>query len=51
MILFVAITEPVFDDGGTMVAELAREERDVEEEEVKAVEPESCEDLELWLIV
>jgi len=40
MILFVATTEPLV-GGGTIVAELAREDSDVEEEEVKAVEPES----------
>lgn len=50
MMLFVATTEPPV-GGGTMVAELAREDSDVEEDEVKAVEPESCEDLELWLMV
>lgn len=50
MILFVATTDPLV-GGGSMVAELARDERDVDEEEVNAVEPESWDDLELWLIV
>ena len=39
MILFVACTGPPFACGGTKVAELVMEEREVEEEFVYAVEP------------
>ena len=51
MILFVAITFP-FETGGTRVAELVMDESEVEDEEVKAVEPDSWEDLLMvWLKV
>ena len=53
--LFVATTLPPFawgmDCGGTSVAELVIEDKEVVEDEVYAVEPESCEERELWLIV
>jgi hypothetical protein len=55
MILFVATTGPPFGvaigGGGTSVAELVMEEREVDEDEVYAVVPESCDERELWLIV
>lgn len=54
MILSVATTEPLFMDigvGGTKVVELVIDDKEVEDEDVKAVEPDNCEDLELWLIV
>jgi hypothetical protein len=55
MILFVATTVPPFccgiDCGGTSVAELVIEDKEVDDEDVYEVEPESCEERELWLIV
>jgi hypothetical protein len=55
MILFVATTSPPFgvaiDCGGTSVAELVMEEREVDEDDVYAVEPESWDDRELLLII
>jgi hypothetical protein len=52
MILFVATTDPPFAvGGGTSVAELVIEDSEVEEEDVYAVEPDSCEERELWLMV
>lgn len=53
MILFVAITGPLLSMFmfGTRVVELPMEESEVVDEEVKAVEPESCDDREAWLIV
>lgn len=53
MILFVATTGPPFaiDCGATSVAELVIEDKEVVEDDVYAVEPESCEERELWLIV
>jgi hypothetical protein len=54
MMLFVATTGPPFVGigvGGTRVAELVIEDKDVVDEELKAVEPDSCDDRELWLIV
>ncbi len=54
MMLFVATTGPPFEGigvGGTSVAELVIDDRDVEDEELNAVEPDSCDDRELWLIV
>jgi hypothetical protein len=54
MILFVATTGPPFggaiDCGGTSVPELVMEESEVDEDDVYAVEPESCDERELWLI-
>ena len=49
MILFVAWTGPLF--VGMSVVELVIDGREVEEEEVYAVEPDSWEDREAWLIV
>lgn len=49
MMLFVATTFPVV--GGTRVAELVIDDNEVDEEEVKAVEPDSCEEREVWLMV
>jgi hypothetical protein len=50
--LFVAITFPPFAIcGATRVAELVIDDKEVEEEEVNAVDPDSWEDRELWLIV
>jgi hypothetical protein len=54
MMLFVATTGPPFcaiGVCGTSVAELVMEEREVDEEDAYAVDPDSCEDRELWLIV
>lgn len=53
MILFVATTTfPPFVVGiGTRVAELVIDDKEVDEEDVKAVEPESWEDREVWLMV
>lgn len=55
MILLVAITFPpctgIASGAGTSVAEVDREFKEVVEEVVKAVEPVSCDDRELWLIV
>lgn len=55
MILSVATTGPPFVGigvcCGTRVAELVIDDKDVDDEEVKAVDPDSCEDRELWLIV
>jgi len=56
MMLFVAITFPLFcaicGGDGTNVVELVSEERDVVDEEVNAVDPDSCEDRELpWVMV
>jgi hypothetical protein len=39
------------DCDGTSVAELVIEDKEVVEDDVNAVEPESCEERELWLIV
>ena len=50
MILFVAWTVPPV-IAGTSVAELVIDDKDVEEDDVYAVEPDSWEDRELWLIV
>ena len=50
MILFVACTGPPLVWGGTRVAELVMDEREVEEEFVYAVEPLICELLDIvWL--
>lgn len=54
--LFVATTGPPFcacaiGVGGTSVAELVMEDREVEDEDAYAVDPESWEDRELWLMV
>jgi hypothetical protein len=55
MILFVATTGPPFacaiSCGATRVAELVIEDKEVDDEEVYAVEPESWEERELWLMV
>ena len=55
MMLFVAWTGPPFgiamDCGGTSVAELDMDESEAEDDDVYAVEPESCDERELWLIV
>lgn len=52
MILFVAWTGPLFGTiFGTSVVELVIDEREVEDDEVYAADPDSCEDLEAWLIV
>jgi hypothetical protein len=55
MILFVATTGPPFgcaiDCGATSVAELVIEDKEVVDDEVNAVEPDSCDERELWLIV
>jgi hypothetical protein len=55
MMLFVATTGPPFcaicGVGGTSVPELVMDDNEVDEDEVKAVEPESCEDREVWLMV
>ena len=50
MILFVAWTGPPF-TAGTSVAELVIDDNEVDEDEVYAVEPDSCEDRALWLMV
>jgi hypothetical protein len=50
MILFVATTAPPL-AGGIRVDELVIEEREVEDEDVYAVDPDIWEDLEAWLIV
>lgn len=48
--LFVAMTLP-FETGGTRVAELVMDDSEVEEEELKVVEPDSWEDLLIvWLL-
>jgi hypothetical protein len=47
MILFVAWTGPPFTCGGTRVAKLVMDERDVEEELVYAVDPLICELLDI----
>ena len=39
------------DCGGTSVAELDMDESEAEDDDVYAVEPESCDERELWLIV
>lgn len=53
MILFVAITEglEVCEGPGTRVAELVIEDSDVDEEELNVVEPDNCEDREVWLFI
>lgn len=62
MMLFVAITLPPFwaicggvgvvaVGGGTRVAELVMDDNDVEDDDVNAVDPESWDDRELWLMV
>jgi hypothetical protein len=50
MILFVATTVPPF-AGGTRVAELVMEESEVDEEDAYAVDPDTWDDREAWLIV
>lgn len=55
MMFAVATTFPPFWAiwvvSGTRVAELVIDDNDVEDEEVNAVEPDSWDDRELWLIV
>jgi hypothetical protein len=55
MILFVATTLPLLGaaicEGGTRVAELVIDESEVVDDEVNAVDPDSWDDRELWLIV
>lgn len=56
MILFVAVTwllltlEVAIEGRGTRVAELVMDERDVDEDDVKVVEPDSWDERELWLM-
>lgn len=50
MMLFVACTGPPF-TGGTIVADELKEDTEADDDDVKAVEPESCEEREFWLLM